>query len=91
MELNDKFDELLGKIRPTDAQRKNLQDAHIRLRERLMADEQLKPIIVETFLQGSYRRHTAIRPDGDKSDVDIVIVTRLAREDFPTRSEQWTY
>ena len=83
MELNDKFDELLGKIRPTDAQRKNLQDAHIRLRERLMADEQLKPIIVETFLQGSYRRHTAIRPDGDKSDVDIVIVTRLAREDLP--------
>ena len=48
-----------------------------------MADEQLKPIIVETFLQGSYRRHTAIRPDGDKSDVDIVVVTRLAREDFP--------
>ena len=27
MELNDKFGELLGKIRPTDAQRKNLQDA----------------------------------------------------------------
>lgn len=83
MELNDKLNELLGKIRPTDAQRKNLQDAHIRLRDRLMADEQLKPLIVDTFLQGSYRRHTAIRPDGDKSDVDIVVVTRLAREDFP--------
>ena len=83
MELNDKLNELLGKIRPTDAQRKNLQDAHIRLRDRLMADEQLKPLIVDTFLQGSYRRHTAIRPDGDRSDVDIVVVTRLAREDFP--------
>ena len=83
MELNDKLNELLGKIRPTDAQRKNLQDAHIRLRERLMADEQLKPLIVDTFLQGSYRRHTATRPDGEKSDVDIVVVTRLAREDFP--------
>ncbi len=83
MELNEKLNELLGKIRPTEAQRKNLQDAHIRLRERLMADEQLKPLIVDTFLQGSYRRHTAIRPDGEKSDVDIVVVTRLAREDFP--------
>ena len=65
MELNDNLNELLGKIRPTDAQRKNLQDAHIRMRERLMADEQLKPIIVDTFLQGSYRRHTATRPDGE--------------------------
>ena len=83
MELNDKLNELLGKIRPTEAQRKNLQDAHIRLRERLMAEVQLKPLIVDTFLQGSYRRHTAIRPDGEKSDVDIVVVTRLAREDFP--------
>ena len=83
MELNESLKDLLTRIRPTDAQQKNLQDAHIMLRERLMADESLKPIIVETFLQGSYRRHTAVRPDGDKSDVDIVAVTRLAREDFP--------
>ena len=83
MELTESLKDLLSRIRPTDAQQKNLQGAHIRLRERLMSEESLKPIMVETFLQGSYRRHTAIRPDGDKSDVDIVAVTRLAREDFP--------
>ena len=63
MELNDQLQELLSEISPTDAQQSALRDAHIRLRERLMADDDLKPWIVETFLQGSYRRHTGIRPE----------------------------
>ena len=80
MELNDQLQELLSKISPADAQQGALRNAHIRLRERLMADDDLKPLIVETFLQGSYRRHTGIRPgEGDKPDVDTVVVTRLDR------------
>ena len=78
MELNDQLRELVSEISPTDSQQKALRDAHIRLRERLMADDDLKPLIVETFLQGSYRRHTSIRPQGDdKPDVDVVVVTRV--------------
>ena len=83
MELNDQLRELVSEISPTDAQQRELRDAHIRLRERLMADEDLKPLIVGTFLQGSYRRHTAKRPEsGDKPDVDIVVVTRLNRHEY---------
>ena len=83
MELNDQLQELLSEISPTDAQQSALRDAHIRLRERLMADDDLKPLIVETFLQGSYRRHTGIRPgEGDKPDVDTVVVTRLDRSKY---------
>ena len=83
MELNDQLRELVTEISPTDSQQRELRDAHIRLRERLMADEYLKPLIVGTFLQGSYRRHTAKRPEsGDKPDVDIVVVTRLNRHEY---------
>ena len=83
MELNDQMRKLVSEISPTDAQQHELRDVHIRLRERLMADEDLKPLIVGTFLQGSYRRHTAKRPEsGDKPDVDIVVVTRLNRHEY---------
>ena len=83
MELNDQLKELVSEISPTDSQQSALRDAHIRLRERLMADDDLKPWIVETFLQGSYRRHTSIRPQGDdKPDVDVVVVTRVDRHKF---------
>ena len=82
--LTSYFNDLISEIRPTEAQRKNLQDAHQRFRERLLADEHLKSMIVSVFLQGSYRRATAIRPQGDdKLDVDMVVVTRLRHEDFP--------
>ena len=82
--LTSYFNDLIIKIRPTEAQRKNLQDAHQRFRERLLADEHLKSMIVSVFLQGSYRRATAIRPQGDdKLDVDMVVVTRLRHADFP--------
>ena len=78
MELNQQLEELVNEVSPTQSQQDKLRDAHIRLRERLMADETLKSIIVTTFLQGSYRRHTAIRPEpGEKLDVDTVMVTNL--------------
>ena len=83
MELDNQLRELVKKISPTAAQQKELKDAHIRLRERLMSDDNLKPLIVGTFLQGSYRRHTGIKPEaGDKPDVDVVVVTRLDRHDY---------
>ena len=84
MELNSYFNDLLSDIRPTQAQRKNLQDAHRHLKERLEHDEDLNPKIVTVFLQGSYRRSTATRPQGDdKLDVDMVVVTRLPHDEYP--------
>ena len=88
MELNSYFTDFLSKIRPTEAQTKELQEAHTRLRKRLLADEYLGPMIVSVFLQGSYRRATSIRPQGDdKLDVDLVAVTRFRRQDYPVADD----
>lgn len=81
------FNDFLKNIRLTDNQVNELKSAHTTLRNRLMADEDLKDIIVTTFLQGSYRRSTAVRPkQGKRSDVDIVVVTKLDKEEV-TREE----
>lgn len=81
MELPTAFKTFLQEIRPTQAQRDDSKRGHTTLRERLFADEALKDVIVTAFLQGSYRRATAIRPhEGVRSDVDLVVVTNLDRK-----------
>lgn len=78
MHLPSYFKTFLKNIRLTDAQKKELRNAHTKLRERLKADDNLKKYFVSAFLQGSYRRHTALRSKGCKrSDVDIIVVTNL--------------
>lgn len=83
MELKTDFETFLSEIRPTQSQREDLQIGHKTLRERLNADEGLKKAFVSEFLQGSYRRATAIRPKNDRrSDVDIIIVTKLSEAEY---------
>lgn len=83
MEPSTDFKEFMQEIRPTPNQTEGLQTGHTTLRERLSADEDLKKCFVSDFLQGSYKRSTAIRPKGDRrSDVDIVVVTKLSEEEF---------
>lgn len=78
MELKPQFKEFLGAIRPTDAQKENWRSSSTTLRNRLSQDDDLKGLVVSTFLQGSVRRSTAVRPLGDKRpDVDIVVVTNI--------------
>lgn len=78
MELPTQFQAFLSSIEPTDYQRDEFIRGHRTLRERLDADEGLRPYTITHFLQGSYRRSTAIRPrSGKKSDVDVVVVTNL--------------
>ncbi|PTL75400.1 nucleotidyltransferase [Vitiosangium sp. GDMCC 1.1324] len=77
------FTDFLNDIRPTPAQRADMIDGHTRLRERLESDTQLKTGFVSMFLQGSYRRHTAVRPkDGKRADVDLIVVTRMKESEF---------
>jgi hypothetical protein len=84
MELPSYFTDFIKEIRPTENQTNDLKRGHTLLRERLLQDETLKPLIVSTFLQGSYRRATAIRPQGgQRSDVDVVVVTKLSQREFP--------
>jgi hypothetical protein len=74
------FDDFLAAIRLPDKLREKAQKAHTELRALLQSDDELKPIVVTTFLQGSYRRHTGVKPaPQDKADVDVVVVTRIDR------------
>ena len=83
MELKGDFETFLAKIRPTDNQLRELKEGHETLRERLTCDDRLSDIVISSFLQGSYRRSTAVRPVGDKKlDVDVVVVTNLAKNEI---------
>jgi hypothetical protein len=84
MELPASFTIFLQGVRLTDTQKDNLKEGHIRLRDRLAEDPLLKDVTVCTFLQGSYRRSTGVRPfnSDDLPDVDIVVVTSLAKEQY---------
>lgn len=86
MKLDSYFTDFLMEIRPTPAQRGDYKDGHERLRKRLLADERMAPAIVNTFLQGSYRRATGIRPKGDaRPDVDVIVVTRFSEDEYTSQ------
>jgi len=74
MNLPSYFDEFLGNIEPSPSYKEDQQRGHKTLRRRLAEDDDFRTIHVNTFLQGSYRRQTAIHPG---KDVDIVVVTNL--------------
>ncbi len=77
------FKDFLFNIRLSDNQINDLKRGHKTLRERLENDDDLSKIIVSTFLQGSYRRSTAVKPkNGNKSDVDVIVVTKLDSEEY---------
>lgn len=88
MELPSYFIDFLQNIRPTDSDRQAFKKAHTKLRQSLMRDDRLAPVIVTTFLQGSYRRSTALHSaQGHRADVDVVLVSRLSpREYTPTKA-----
>lgn len=79
MLLPHPFRRFLANIRPSRRQLEALQRAHLDLSRRIRLDPELQKILVTTFLQGSYRRSTAIRDAGrgGVSDVDLVMVTKL--------------
>lgn len=78
MKIDSYFSDFLSDIRLTSSQNEALKSAHKTLRSQLNEDKDLKTIIVSTFLQGSYRRATAVQPqNGKKVDVDVILVTNL--------------
>lgn len=83
MDVPSKFEVFLGEIRLTEEQREACIAAHKEVREKLLSDPILGKIVVATFLQGSYVRHTIVKPSGsDLPDVDVVIVTKLSKEEY---------
>lgn len=83
MQLPISFTQFLKDIRPTPTQRGEIRDGHQRLRKRLREDADVKSITVSSFLQGSYRRATLVRPKGNSQmDVDVILVTKLAESEY---------
>lgn len=83
MELPSYFTDFLKEIRLTKAQRADAATGHKTLRKRLTEDDEYKDKVVSTFIQGSYRRATAVRPKGDKrSDVDVIVVSNLDHNEW---------
>ncbi|MGE5506600.1 MAG: SMODS domain-containing nucleotidyltransferase [Actinomycetota bacterium] len=78
MSLATSFESFLSSIRPTAADMEKGRKRHTELRENLLADKPLAAMILHTFLQGSYRRSTILRPTNEeKMDVDLVVVTTI--------------
>ncbi|PXX95466.1 SMODS domain-containing nucleotidyltransferase [Halomonas sp. LBP4] len=78
MEIPTYFSDFLSEIRLTANQRQEAKKGHETLRKRLNNDDDVRDCIISTFIQGSYRRATAVRPKGGKrSDVDVIVVTNL--------------
>ncbi|WKN44910.1 SMODS domain-containing nucleotidyltransferase [Tunicatimonas pelagia] len=78
MYLPSYFNDFLSNIRLSPNQKNDLIKGHKTLVKRLKEDKDLAPYIVSIFLQGSYRRYTAVAPvNGKRADVDVIIVTRF--------------
>lgn len=88
MELPSYFIDFLAEIRPQSNHVQDYKKGHETLRKRLSEYDDFSNVIVTTFLQGSYRRATAIRPQGDKrADVDVIVVTKLSEDEYsPSRA-----
>lgn len=74
MELASDFNKFLSSIQPGDSDITDAKAAHEKVREQLRTDEESKDAHKETFLSGSYARHTAIN---DINDVDVICVLDL--------------
>lgn len=82
MKLSTYFNDFLTNISLTPNQISRIKTTHETLRKRLNDDEVLSEIIIGTFLQGSYKRYTAISPkNGEKSDVDIVVILDFDKDE----------
>ena len=77
------FDSFLSNIEPSATTVSYISSVQNNLRDYLSSHSKYKDIHVQTFLSGSYAKHTSIRPklhDG-KRDVDIVVETNYNSED----------
>jgi len=74
------FEKFLVDIEPSATTKKNASSAHTKVRDHLAEDVEYSKLHVKTYLSGSYKRDTAIRPrivngELEKPDVDIIVLT----------------
>lgn len=88
MATQQQFIDFLSDIEPSKTTKEKAASAHAAARDHLESHDKFKKYHIDTFLSGSYRRDTAIRPrmhDGqeDRADVDAIVVTNHKKTDNP--------
>ena len=88
MATQEQFCSFLSDIEPSPTTKSNASCRHTELRDFLVKDSEFKECHVQTFLSGSYKRDTAVRPmtvNGTvaRPDVDIIVVTNHTSADDP--------
>lgn len=88
MTTQQQFLDFLYEIEPSTSTASACSSAHNTLRECLRTDETFSEYHEDTFLSGSYKRDTAIRPQKiggvlQRPDVDIIVVTNHTEDDAP--------
>ncbi len=88
MTSNSVFKDLLRDIEPSRTTKARASNAHTALRNFLSKHEDFGKVHVKTFLSGSYKRDTAIRPktaegEVERPDVDIIVLTNQTLTDSP--------
>ncbi len=74
MELDADFKVILSSIQPDDDDVADAKAAHETVRERLRTDDEFEEAHKDTFLSGSYARHTAIN---NINDVDVICIVDI--------------
>lgn len=83
MALQKDFDEFLANIEPSKTTVSYISSIQTNLRDYLKKHATYSSIYKDSFLSGSYAKHTSIRPvkDDKKRDVDIIVVTAYSKSD----------
>lgn len=79
------FKSFLSNVEPSSSTVEYISSAQTNLRKYLKNHATYGSTHVDTFLSGSYAKHTSIRPvkNDRKRDVDIIVVTNHSKEDNP--------
>ena len=93
MALQKEFDEFLSNIEPSKSTVSYISSIQTNLRDYLKSHATYSQIYKDSFLSGSYAKHTSIRPvkDDKKRDVDIIIITKHSKSDNPVEVLQELY
>lgn len=85
MSMQDDFKAFLSDIEPSTTTVNSISSAHSSLRGFLEKHDEYSAHCANTYLSGSYAKHTAIRPakDNDNRDVDIIIETDYTTDADP--------
>ena len=81
MTTQQQFLDLLSDIEPSTTTVNDCSSAHNTLRDALKVHNEFNKVHVHTFLSGSYKRNTAVRPTTiggitQRPDVDIIALTK---------------